>query len=611
MGFTAVALVETGGLALAPDDLVVHAARNEKGKWFSRFGIGSSLVQVPAAVLAFPVEDRFGLGASNSLFLAAPILLVLAAGFAAARVAGLLGGAGAAPLALLLCVVASPLGSYASTLLSEPAQAACLAGVLSLSVASSLEKSERRASLLAALAGAAIGGALLAKSVAGVLSLPLALPLLAPGPVRLVWRRVAAAAAGAVPLAGIWLAFEVLRFGRVGGGYGDEGFTHPLGDGLLRLTLMPNRGLLFFFPAAAVAAAFLARCLLTRDGEPVRRLAALGTSLSLAGLLISSAMWWGWHGLVGWGPRLLVPAVPLLAPFAALWLAGRRRAWSWAVVGAGVVLNLPPLLAHPSLVVPFMGSCSKGELSAEQAGHFPPSVVGRLSGGGFSVDPNHVLVNVLSAAPHVVYPWFAWASLAPTPEQTAARLLEPPWLGDKPRIVPGRLADPDRDVPFVAPGFRWGWGRSLVPGGQARETSQVYVDALTNQIRRLFDEPPGPALLEVSRKLHRLSPNRDAEAYRLEALRLTGRRQAAQELAASLSPSARQWPLTAAAIALHERDGGRPELARSSMQIAAGGSPFGRYSLFARTAVESWPSDLWTLSGHRRSDAPSGPAERK
>ena len=55
--------------------------------------------------------------------------------------------------------------------------------------------------------------------------------------------------------AAVWLWFELDRFGRPLASYGGEGFTHPFIDGAWRLLIGPNRGLLLYFPALALAVA--------------------------------------------------------------------------------------------------------------------------------------------------------------------------------------------------------------------------------------------------------------------------------------------------------------------------------------------------------------------
>src|SRR5204863_985399 len=112
MIFTAVAIVESGSLGQARSrDLTVP---RPLGDAVSRYGLGMSLAQIPAAAFAPLVETRAGPGSSQGLFLAAPFLFVLASGLIASRVVRELGGGAAGQCAaLLLATVASPFGSYA------------------------------------------------------------------------------------------------------------------------------------------------------------------------------------------------------------------------------------------------------------------------------------------------------------------------------------------------------------------------------------------------------------------------------------------------------------------------------------------------------------------
>jgi len=596
---TAVALTESGGLAIACDPLVRVLATAPGGEYVSRYALGGSFVLVPAALAAPLVERALGPGTSNPLFLVAPLLLVLFSGWASSRIAELSGGrAAAAAAAALLATLASPLWSYASILLSEQLQAACLAGTLLCALASATATEERRSLFLAVAAGLFAGGALLSKSVLAVVAAPLLLPLLARGPGRAAFQRVAAAVVGGLPLAGLWAWLEIRRFGALLGGYPGESFTHPLWDGVLRLLVLPNRGLIFFFPAVAIALPVAARMVLSRGSPPPPRLAAAGASVSFLALLGLSGAWWCWSGNVGWGPRLLVPAVPLLAPFAALWLADRPARARAAVVGLGIALNLPPLFAHPGVIYSFVSSCPWRAIPATQAKRMlPESITGRDGSGEIMASPSHVLPYVQSAAPHVVTTWFAWASLAPTPAAAAARLVRPPWLGAEPAIVPPRFTAPDAEIPWVAPSFRWGWGRSFFSGTKDPALVPVYLIALENQVVRLLDAGPADGAIAAAARLRELSKSPDADGYYLEALRLAGRREAAEDLVRDLPPGSRFAPQTSAAIALLFRDLGQTPEARKAMRTAGAAGAGSPYSRYATADPDSWPRDLLSLRG--------------
>src|SRR5258708_2217164 len=104
MIFTAVAIAETGSLGQAHGrDLTVP---RPEGDSVSRYGLGMSLAQLPAAAAAPSIEARRGPRTSQWVFLVAPFALVLACGMLAARITRDLGGnAGAQGVALLLATV--------------------------------------------------------------------------------------------------------------------------------------------------------------------------------------------------------------------------------------------------------------------------------------------------------------------------------------------------------------------------------------------------------------------------------------------------------------------------------------------------------------------------
>ncbi len=90
--WSAVAITETGQMAQARGrDFTLVTA---DGQAVSRYGMGMTLAQIPAAFLAPRVEGWLGAGASQPLFLIGPLVLILAAaGFAGLAAHYLVGGA--------------------------------------------------------------------------------------------------------------------------------------------------------------------------------------------------------------------------------------------------------------------------------------------------------------------------------------------------------------------------------------------------------------------------------------------------------------------------------------------------------------------------------------
>lgn len=597
---TAVAITETGGIGQARG--TDFSLPREGGDAVSRFGMGFSLLQVPAAWLAPRLEAMRGPGSSQSLFLIVPWLAVLATAWAAARAALLLGAPerAAAP-AVLLASLASPMASYAAMEFSEPVQAAALGFALVAALAA-VRQEGRREIRLAAAAGLAAGFAVLTKSSLIVVAPWVLLPLLAAGDRRRLRSRSLAAALGAaVPLA-LWLAFELARFGRLFGGYPDDRFTNPFFDGLWRLLIGPNRGLLLFFPAAAAAALWAWRSL--RSGERAQQLAAGAVWLPVLAMLAVAAPYWGWHGMEGWGPRLVLPAVALLAPAAAVALARWRPAASWVVVAVCLVVNLPPLLQHPTPVATYVMNCRWPEVPAgRDAADLPFYARGEAPSGEPTVVPFEVLEREPSASWLVVAPWY-WRTTLAEPGAQAARLASPPWASARPDIVPDpALLASRRGLEALAPPPRLGFlGRSLLSGG-AEVGFAVYDEALRDQVIRAQQQREVGLALELALKLARLAPSGEAGALVLESYRLAGRRTEAHAYLQSMPREHRREPRLNVVLALFERDAGSDSTARTFLESVASSFPGTPAAAAVGLSPGAWPADLQSMTTVPRRDA--------
>lgn len=572
MIFTAVAISETGSLGQARDrDLTVPRA---EGDSVSRYGLGMSLAQLPAAMLAPAMEASRGPGTSQWLFLVAPFVLVLGCGLLAARVTRDLGGGpAAAPTAFLLATIASPFGVYVALELSESLQGFALTAAFAAALRAASPTSRRGSHVPAWLAGACVGLAILTKSsLIAVAPLTLAPLLLVPR--ERAFRTATAVLAGFVPMAAVWLYFEIARFGHPFAGYAGEGFTHPFVDGAWRLLVGPNKGLLLYFPAAIVAvAAFVRACRQDR-----RRATILsGAILPMVGLWILAAPWWAWHGVDGWGPRLLVPGVPLLAAAAATELAAWRPTWRGAVVAVCLLLNVPPLLQHPTTVVRYMWACAWPTVDAQTAAGVP-HFARRELGGRVVIPPDQVLAAVPSASPFIVLPWFFAAAHADAGTR-AARLSSPPWLAASPQIRPVPPLSPGDTAFVVHPSFA------------------VYDAALADQILRAQQLRQGPRALELAQKLETLAPDGFADALLLESYRLLGRKNDAIDWLTHLSLERRQHPAINVVLALWDRDDGKDEEARALLRSSAPSYPGAPMQRALDQPLATWPADFAAMTG--------------
>jgi hypothetical protein len=123
----------------------------------------------------------------------------------------------------------------------------------------------------------------------------------------------------AIALTGV---YNWLRFGSLfDSGYdlSVERFDSSFLAGVTKLVVSPSYGLLIFWPPLLLAIAGLGRQL---RAAPRETALFVGSFLTL---LLLYAKWWAFSGF-GWGPRFLVPAIPLLALLALPVVRSRRRA---------------------------------------------------------------------------------------------------------------------------------------------------------------------------------------------------------------------------------------------------------------------------------------------
>lgn len=270
-----------------------------------------------------------------------PALLTAGTAALLVRVAMRLGFTGRqAALAALLFGLATPAAVYAKNYFPQTTEAFFVVAS-ALGVLEARERAPAAAPLV--VAGLAFGALLLVKAVA-IAYLPafaLFVYWMRPGdseprrddeggdsPRGGGARRVLLWGAGAVALAVLYLPYNAAARGHAlhfGYGVGRDalwGFATPTLIGLQGLLLSPGKGLLFYAPVLLLAIPGGAR-MARRD----LACALLFAGVALGALLLH-AHWWAWHGDNAWGPRYLVPALPLLALAAAETLRGVRPSLS-------------------------------------------------------------------------------------------------------------------------------------------------------------------------------------------------------------------------------------------------------------------------------------------
>lgn len=150
-------------------------------------------------------------------------------------------------------------------------------------------------------------------------------------------RRIATARAVGPVIASLLAVglYDQVRFGSpldVGYSVGPSMLTHDPIDGAAVLLLSPSYGLLFFWPASALA---IVGAVSFGRKFPREALLIGGVFLTLLAVYAPFRYYWG----TCWGPRYLIPAVPLLALFL-LPLATKPRGWLLAMIVASAVLGV-------------------------------------------------------------------------------------------------------------------------------------------------------------------------------------------------------------------------------------------------------------------------------
>ena len=126
----------------------------------------------------------------------------------------------------------------------------------------------------------------------------------------------------------------------------ETGFSTPIALGVFGLWLSAGKGLLFYNPIAWLG--LIGLIPLWRRDRPLAALIGL--------LLLISTFFFArydlWTGGWNWGPRYLLPLVPLLVLTAGVWVQAKpsrfRRGALIAVCALGVILNVPAVLVDHS-----------------------------------------------------------------------------------------------------------------------------------------------------------------------------------------------------------------------------------------------------------------------
>jgi hypothetical protein len=314
----AASIVENRSLGMSEKSPVVPLEQGPDGRYYSKFGVGQSLLETPFYAAGKALAPRGAepvykfyfvyfvsvmcVPAISALGILLFFLLALELGY------GLKTSAACAFL-LGLATIMMP---YARFGFSEPLQACMITGCALF--AARARGREGVGAWAAASAGAFIGAAALAKTANLVFVPVFALYLLfSAGPRRAGFQRAASFCATAATFAAVILFLNDIRFGSpfaLGYGAGRDaafGFNVSALSGLYGLLFSPGKSVFLYAPILAASVALAGAFHKERRAENL-----LVWSAAAAAFLLYSR-WWAWHGDWAWGPRLIVPVVPLMA----------------------------------------------------------------------------------------------------------------------------------------------------------------------------------------------------------------------------------------------------------------------------------------------------------
>ncbi len=249
----------------------------------------------------------------------------------------------------LLVTFTTPILPAGRSLYSETLQALLLVWA----VLATLRARDARARGAFFAAGLLAGLAINAKILLAVLPLAMLADQLHERWDRARWRSAAVFCLGALPGALAWLGYNYARYGSLlAQGYGVErdgsiSFGVPLASGLYGLLFSSGKSVFLYSPLLLASLWGFPRMLRERR----RELWLLGIPTLVTLLAVSK--WWAWNGDWAWGPRLLLPVVPL-ACVPALWPlrhGGAARALVLALGVAGLYVQLLAVLIAPSQLI--------------------------------------------------------------------------------------------------------------------------------------------------------------------------------------------------------------------------------------------------------------------
>ncbi|MDQ7029589.1 MAG: hypothetical protein Q9O62_07330 [Ardenticatenia bacterium] len=323
-----------------------QATPGPDGLLYSRKGFGTTAAILPLVAAAFSLP---GVGPVHAALLYGPLLLALSGLLLVLAIVRAWPRLSPHKVFLLVIIwgLGSPAWAYTKTLFSEPLVALATIGALErlVAVEQAQDEQARGQALLGVGGWLALGILARAAHIVVVLPFGVAVGLIlvrragfgGEGP--LTWSELVRSGARLglpVVLSGLavfW--YNWARFGHplITGYLESEAFTGIWWQGILGQLLSPGRGLIWYAPWTVL---LLGRARAAWHRWPATTVAAIGSAVVY---VLLYGKWYMWHGGFAWGPRFLVPTLPLLA-----WLVApataRRDRMLLALGAMGVAVNL-------------------------------------------------------------------------------------------------------------------------------------------------------------------------------------------------------------------------------------------------------------------------------
>lgn len=311
-----VSIYELGNISSA---IRVNMMTGETIFEYSKYGIGLSVFLTPFLFINDILHSVFSNVNSNTV-LALPNLLISALlAQALYLITTSMGYCHRKGLAVsLLAIFSTFIYPYINIIYSEPLQALLITCAF-LFLLKALRTDERRgAYIFMMIAGAFLGYGVLTKA-AIVTLVPIYYAYLLLGVIRrkrLEEKGSLSLIPALVSFTSILAVFAIViiklnqyRFGSIFE-FGYEGearmFVNPLFHGIFNLLVNPNKGLILFAPLTIIVPYAI-----WRFSKVYKLEATVIAALFLINMVIY-AKWWAWEGAESWGPRFLLPLVPLM-----------------------------------------------------------------------------------------------------------------------------------------------------------------------------------------------------------------------------------------------------------------------------------------------------------